>query len=113
MLRASVRAFLAEHASVGATRAVYASGERPHEVWDGLAELGVLDLEMVDAAVVLEELGRVVCRAPYASSAVGARSLLPELGDGRRVGTLAVLEAGARCLWGSPATRASRVGPGW
>ena len=62
---------------------------------------------MVDAAVVLEELGRALCPAPYASSAIGAVSLvlaagaprehaflLPGLADGSTIGTLALYEPG-------------------
>src|SRR5256885_1019336 len=65
---------------------------------------------MVDAAVVLEELGRALCPAPYASSVIGARSLLPELTS---IGTVAIYEAGTRYAWRSPATLARPDGPGW
>jgi acyl-CoA dehydrogenase len=101
MLRASVRAFLADRAPISSVRAAYTSPVFDPAVWDGLRELGVLDLGMVDAAVVLEELGRAVCPAPYASSAVGARSLLPDLAG---VGTLAIYETGSRYSWSSPST---------
>jgi alkylation response protein AidB-like acyl-CoA dehydrogenase len=101
MLRTSVRAFLADKAPISSVRAGYDAPVFDPAVWDGLRELGVLDLGMVDAAVVLEELGRAVCPAPYASSAVGARSLLDDL-DG--VGTLAIYESGSRYSWSSPAT---------
>ncbi len=73
---------------------------------------------MVDAAVVLEELGRAVCPAPYASSAVGAVSLaddalLARLADGSVVGTVAIFEEGTRYLWATPGTRATRDGERW
>jgi alkylation response protein AidB-like acyl-CoA dehydrogenase len=59
----------------------------------------VLELGMVDAAVVLEELGRAVCPAPYASS-IAARSL-----SAADRSTLAVFETGARYSWSSPSCR--------
>jgi alkylation response protein AidB-like acyl-CoA dehydrogenase len=62
----------------------------------------VLELDMVDSAVVLEELGRALCPAPYASSAIGARTLYPAL-DG--IGTLAIYEPGARYSWRTPSTK--------
>ena len=81
---------------------------------------------MVDAAVVLEELGRAVCPAPYASSAIGAVSLvldagaprehaflLPGLADGSTIGTVALYEERGRYGWRRPATAARRDGDGW
>src|ERR1700730_7272687 len=94
MLRTSVRAFLADKSPISAVRAAYdADTFDDRSVWDGLADLGVLELDMVDAAVVLEELGRAVSPAPYASSVIGARSLLPALS---RLGPGAVHEARPR-----------------
>jgi alkylation response protein AidB-like acyl-CoA dehydrogenase len=111
MLRTSVRAFLADKSPISAVRAGYdADSFDDRSVWDGLADLGVLDLDMVDAAVVLEELGRAVSPAPYASSVVGARSLLPDLSG---IGTVAIYEPGARYEWGRPQTRATRDGEAW
>src|SRR5262249_54940795 len=57
------------------------------DVWSGLARLGVVGLlapeddggagmGMVDAAVVLEALGRWVHPSPYVASAIGAVSLV-------------------------------------
>ena len=67
---------------------------------------------MVDAAVVLEELGRAVCPAPYASSAIGAVSLVLDAGDdastrscspasptARRSARVALYERDARYEW--------------
>jgi alkylation response protein AidB-like acyl-CoA dehydrogenase len=130
MLRTSVRAFLADKAPPASVRVDYGNAALDRTLWDGLIELGVVGLlvgeadggtgiatgsGMVDAAVVLEELGRAVSTAPYASSAIGAASLadgalLPRLADGSAVGTVAVFEAGARYGWKSPATRATRAG---
>ncbi len=102
MLRASVRAFLADKAPLAAVRAAYDAPVFDPSVWDGLGALGVLELGMVDAAVVLEELGRAVCPAPYASSAIAARSLIDVGVDG--VATVALYEQGARYAWRSPST---------
>jgi alkylation response protein AidB-like acyl-CoA dehydrogenase len=129
MLRASVRAFLAAQAPIESVRATYDAAAGDLSVWSGLRDLEVTGLlvdeehggagrSMVDAAVVLEELGRAVCPAPYAASAVGAVSLadaelLPGLADGSRIGTLALFEAGTRYAWEQPVTRARRAGDGW
>jgi len=129
MLRSSVRAFLADKAPMASVRADYPSATADRSVWDGLVELGVVGLlagethggsgmGMVDAAVVLEELGRAVCPAPYASSAIGAISLaddtlLSRLSDGSCIGTVAIFEEGARYNWQTPSTRATREGSRW
>jgi len=127
-LRASVRRFLAERAPI--TPFVRAQYERafvdPEPVWVGLAELGAAGLlvpedfggaggGMVDAAVVLEELGRAVCPLPFTASAIGAvslvlaagsardqSSLLPGLADGTTIGALGLFEEGARYSWHAP-----------
>jgi alkylation response protein AidB-like acyl-CoA dehydrogenase len=129
MLRTSVRAFLAAKAPLTSVRADYDAATFDPSVWAGLVDLGVVGLlvgaehggagmGMVDAAVVLEELGRALCPAPYDSSAVGAVALaddylLPALADGSTLGTVAVFEAGARYGWRTPSTRAARVDGGW
>jgi alkylation response protein AidB-like acyl-CoA dehydrogenase len=128
MLRASVRAFLADKAPLTSLRAGYETPTFDRAVWNGLVELGVVGLlapeehggagmGMVDAAVVLEELGRAVSPAPYVASAIGALSLadaelLPALADGSVIGTLAIFEAGSRYRWTAPSTRATRAGDG-
>ncbi len=122
LLRDSVRRYLAERAPITPYVRDRYSDDRvaavADDVWLGLAELGVVGLlvpeehggaggGMVDAAVVLEELGRAVCPVPYASSAIGAVSLvmavgseaehatlLPGLADGSTIGTLALYEDG-------------------
>jgi alkylation response protein AidB-like acyl-CoA dehydrogenase len=81
---------------------------------------------MVDAAVVFEELGRVVCPSPFASSAIAAVSLvlgagsdrdhallLPGLADGSTIGTVALHEEHRRYDWSSPTTRARADGSDW
>jgi alkylation response protein AidB-like acyl-CoA dehydrogenase len=75
---------------------------------------------MVDAAVVLEAMGRHVHPGPYLASAIGAISLatlagaprqldayLPRLASGDRVGTVALREPGRRAGWQEPATTAT------
>ena len=128
MLRDSVRAFLADKAPLASVRAGYETNGFDRAVWDGLVDLGVVGLlaaeehggagmGMVDAAVVLEELGRAVCPAPYVASAIGAVSLadaelLPALADGSAIGAVAIFEAGSRYRWSAPATRATPDGAG-
>ena len=115
LLRDSVRRFLTEQAPITYVREML-DDERgtTDAVWSGLGELGATGLlvpetyggaggGMVDAAVVLEELGRAVHPGPFASSAVGAVSLvhlagadddrtalLPGLASGETVGTVAL-----------------------
>lgn len=121
LLRDTVRRFLSEHAPVdGYVRAHYDAPSVGHDaVWKGIAELGVIGLGMLDSAVVLEELGRAVCPAPYASSAIGAMSLADaalaaRLADGSVIGTVALHEEGRRYEWRSPTTTAVRAdGGGW
>jgi alkylation response protein AidB-like acyl-CoA dehydrogenase len=107
------------------------------EVWSALAQLGVVGLlapeadggagmGMVDAAVVLEALGRWVHPSPYIASAIGAVSLvtlagtandraelLPGLASGELIGTVALWEADRRAKWRAPATRAKAEGDEW
>jgi alkylation response protein AidB-like acyl-CoA dehydrogenase len=140
-LRDSVRRLLAERAPITpyvrehySTDGADAAGD---PVWSALGELGVLGLlvpeehggagmGMVDAAVVLEELGRAVSPLPYTSSAIAAASLvhaagsprehaflLPGLADGSTIGTVALYEPARRYRWRTPDTTASRDGDGW
>ena len=106
-------------------------------VWQGLADLGAfgllvpeafggLGLGMVDAGVVLEEMGRLVHPGPFLSSAIGAANAvvlagdsadqaryLPGLAAGTTVGTVAVLEEGSRGGWRHPTTTARPTHGGW
>jgi alkylation response protein AidB-like acyl-CoA dehydrogenase len=139
MLRDSVRRLLAERAPIATyVRDTYdGHGPGADDVWQGLAELAVIGLlvpeevggtggGMVDAAVVLEELGRALSPAPYASSAIGAVSLvlasgserehsflLPGLADGSTIGTAALFEPGRRYSWTAPSTTARYDGDMW
>jgi alkylation response protein AidB-like acyl-CoA dehydrogenase len=136
-LRDSVRRFLADQAPIAYVRAMYGD-ERgfTDPVWRGLVDLGVVGLlapedrggagrGMVDAAVVVEELGRAVHPGPFASSAIGAVSLVETLGawdahpwlgglaTGDRIGTVACFEPGRRARVDAPATSATSAGSGW
>jgi alkylation response protein AidB-like acyl-CoA dehydrogenase len=129
MLRDSVRAFLADKAPLASVRTGYETSAVDRPVWDGLVGMGVVGLlvgeehggagrGMVDAAVVLEELGRAVCPAPYAASAIGAVSLadgelLAGLANGSLIGTTAIFEARSRYGWRTPATRATPDSGSW
>jgi acyl-CoA dehydrogenase len=138
-LRATVARFLAKEAPISPyVRDLL--GDAPgtsKSVWLGLAELGALGLlipepfgglglGMVDVGVVLEEMGRLVHPGPFLSSAVGAvtaivaaggtadqRRYLPSLADGTSVGTIALLDDGARRLSAASTVMARRDGDGW
>jgi alkylation response protein AidB-like acyl-CoA dehydrogenase len=140
MLRDSVRRFLSDKAPISYVRDAY---DDPGDalgrdaVWDGLRDIGAIGLlvpeefggagmGMVDAAVVLEELGRALCPVPYASTAIGAvslvlaagaarehRFLLPGLADGSTIGALAIYEPEARYQWRTPASRVRVEGEMW
>jgi len=136
-LRASVRRFLEDRAPLTWVRERYDDTRgTTDDVWQGLADLGVLGLlvpdrhggagmGMVDAAVVLEELGRMVHPGPFASSAIGATGLLvdldadgpadllAELATGASIATVALLEPGRRATWSDPVTTARTQNGGW
>src|SRR3954464_5501784 len=94
-LRASVRRFVAERTPITPfVRDAYEDAAAPRDAWPAFAQLGVTGLlvpeehggagtGMVDAAVVLEELGRVVNPLPYLTSAIGAVSLAVDAGSSR------------------------------
>jgi alkylation response protein AidB-like acyl-CoA dehydrogenase len=127
-LRATLRRFLAERAPLAHARAHWeAEPGFDRAVWRQLAELGVVGLlvpekhggagaGMIEAGLVLEELGRVLYPGPYLSSAVGAVSaalaldapeLAAELGRGERIASLALLEPGTSPRdWRTPRCRA-------
>jgi alkylation response protein AidB-like acyl-CoA dehydrogenase len=139
MLRETVRRLLTDRAPISPyVREQYrAEVVGADEVWRGLGDLGVLGVlapethggtgtGMVDAAVVLEELGRAVCPTPFASSAIAAvglvvdagtprehDSLLRGLADGSTIGTVACYEPGRRYDWSSPETVAHRDHGTW
>ena len=136
-LRATVAGFLDTRAPLAWVREHYDDAGVTGDVWQELADLGVTGLlvpepdggtgsGMVDAAVVLEELGRALYPGPYSSSAIGAASLvalagdasdraafLPGIAAGDTVGTVALMEPGRRAMWRAPTTTAHGQGDGW
>lgn len=138
LLRATVRRFLTEQASIAYVREML-DDERgtTDDVWSGITGLGATGLlapevhggagmGMVDMAVVLEELGRAVHPGPFASTAVGAVSLvaltgreddcvalLPAFAAGARTGTVALYEPGRAARWLEPGTSATPANRGW
>jgi len=83
---------------------------------------GGLGLGLVDAVVVLEEMGRVTLPGPFLSSSVcattaaialGLDELLPDLAAGTTTGTLALEELGHDDPVERVRTRATRTGGRW
>ena len=93
--------------------------------WTGVLvpeSAGGLGLGLLDAAVVLEEMGRVPFPGPYLSAAVlvplaarhlGAPGLLDGVADGRRRGTVVLDEVGGDDPVARIRTRARRRGATW
>ena len=119
LLRATGRRFITERAPIAYVREMLDDERGTNDyVWSGLTALGAAGLlvpevhggagmGMVDMAVVLEELGRAVHPGPFASTAVGAVSLvalagseddraelLPALASGESTGTVALSSGG-------------------
>ncbi|MEZ5176735.1 MAG: acyl-CoA dehydrogenase family protein [Acidimicrobiales bacterium] len=133
-LQATVRAFLAAQAPSGYVRSVI---EHDHavtpELWAQLAGLGLTGLlvpesrggsggGLVEAAVVLEEMGRLPLPGPFLSSAVlaataarrlGLHELLGGLASGADRGTVAIDEDGHGDVVDRIRTRASRKSGRW
>lgn len=122
VLRETVRAFVADRAPRAYVRGMLEDGRGfTDDLWEQITALGWtgilvpeehggLGLGLVDAVVVLEEMGRVPFPGPYLSSAVlatiaarrlGAHELLEPLARGIQRGTVAVEEVGH----GDPITR--------
>jgi alkylation response protein AidB-like acyl-CoA dehydrogenase len=133
-MRASVRSVLADAVATGTVRAgIDGDLVAQQQLWTRVIELGWhtvlipddadgLGLGLVDAVVVLEEMGRCALPGPFLSSAIVATSALIELGElsllstlasGERRATVALEEGGG----GDPVRRvrsfATRSGSGW
>jgi alkylation response protein AidB-like acyl-CoA dehydrogenase len=139
LLSETVNRFLAEQAPISPYVRGLLDDDRGFgdPVWAGLGDLGVIGLVapeanggagmgMVDAAVVLEALGRHVTPGPFLASAVGAISLvtlagtdaeraelLPGLATGETIGTVALWEPGRRAHWRDPEMTAAADGDAW
>ena len=116
LLRAEVRKFLDENASLERVREIGKAGASTDpELWARMAELGWVGLSMPEEhggmaldletlIVVLEEMGRTLLPSPLISTVLAARAIerfgdreqqarwLPSLADGTKVGTFAFLE---------------------
>jgi alkylation response protein AidB-like acyl-CoA dehydrogenase len=134
-LRASVRSVATAQREAGLVRDLLEpSGDaRLAELWDRWTELGWpgllvpeehggLGLGLVDAVVVLEELGRVTMPGPFLSSCVaatlaalhlGGTEVLAGLASGATRGTIALEELGAGDPVDRVQTRATKAGDGW
>ena len=132
--RESVRSTLAAEAPASYVRRML-DDERgfTDEVWTTLAGLdwtgllvpeahGGLGLDLVDAVVIQEEMGRALFPGPYFSSAIlatlaatrlGVTELLPDLTSGAKRGTLALEEQGHGDPVDRVTTTATRSGDGW
>ena len=131
-LRDSVRRALGSHLPIPEVRHQYlgAFGTTP-AAWKAFADIGLCGLlideahggvgaTMVDAAVVLEELGRSLAPMAYCASSVTVAVLLQELGnadalaqlgprlsDGSLIASLVAFEPGHRYEWRTAATTAT------
>ena len=85
LMRDTFARYLNEHSSMARVRAAQPSGFDP-ALWTGLAELGALSLRvpeeaggvglgLLDAAVLMEEVGRTLASGPIAETLVAARLL--------------------------------------
>jgi acyl-CoA dehydrogenase len=117
MLRDQAQRFLLERSPLTTARAVLESdADYDKAVWKGMAELGWMGtaipetyggvgLGHLELSVLAEELGRALAPTPFASSVYLAaeallqsdnesvkRTLLPDLANGSRIGTLALAE---------------------
>jgi len=102
LLRETFARFLEAQSSMARVRAALPSGFDP-VLWQGLAELGAfslrvpeasggLGLGLLDAAILMEEVGRTLASGPIAESIVAAR-LLASLGGGHLLNRLVSGEA--------------------
>ena len=126
-LRDSVRAFVADWSTRSDARDGLSDTDWQAIVdlgWTGVLvpeDHGGLGLGMIDAVVVLEEMGRAAFPGPYLASAVGAAvaarrlglvDLLAAIADGAR-GTVALEETGHGDPIARVRTRARRTGADW
>src|SRR6185436_13465619 len=130
MLVESARATLARACSTDQVRAMEADarGYDP-DLWREMARLGWTGMlvpedaggsgqTFLEAALLLEEMGRVLLPSPFVPScvlaplllmAVGDRRLLPGIAAGELVATVALVEPGWRDEWGRPTLESNGV----
>ena len=118
LLRAEVRKFLDQNASLERVREIVEADDNPGTdpaLWARMAELGWVGLNMPEEhggvgldletlLVVLEETGRSLFPSPLISTVIAAKAIerygsaeqqarwIPGLADGTKIGTLAILE---------------------
>lgn len=138
LLADTVQRFLADRYAFAARGRILRSPEGwSREVWGGLAELGLLTLQVpeahgglapapVETLLAMTAMGKALVVEPYLSSALLGTSLLRDLGSeaqqaehlpalaaGERIAVPAHGEAGARWDLARVATAAAREGDGW
>lgn len=113
-LRASVRKVLDKHAPTDRLNAIYdGTDDVTTPLWSAFVELGLPGLlvpeslggagaSAVEAAAVLEELGRAAAPSPFLTSSVVATTVLVALGDTEILPALASGEQTAALLVGAP-----------
>jgi len=133
----SVRAFVEVECPMPLVRRVVEEGKEADELWARMVELdwpaltvpeeyGGIGLGQVELAVVAEELGRVLCPAPYLSTAAQFVPVVRQAGSpeqrqrflgavaaGEISGTLAISEGSGRFDVGDIAATAEPSGDGW
>src|SRR5579859_599237 len=98
MMRETFARFLNENSSPARVRAASLSGGFDQALWTGLAELGAfslrvppsaggLGLGLLDAAVLMEEVGRTLASGPIAETVIAA-ALLAKLAPDAHSGLL-------------------------
>lgn len=132
-LQTAVRSFVADRGTDEARRVWDGDQGFDDATWAQMVDLGWtgllvpeanggLGLGLVDAAVVLEEMGRAVFPGPFLSSAIlatmaahrlGLTDRLESLAAGTSRGTIAVEEKGAGCTVDRVRTRAVRTSGQW
>ncbi len=137
LLRNAARAFLDEHCTPTAVRALWDDSRGESEaMWKDMTQLGWLGLSlpevfggsglgMVETAIVLEEMGRAAYSGSYFPTVLVATSLalggsaeqqkrwLPAIATGSARGTVALLDAEWNWDPDAVTTRATKTAKGW
>jgi alkylation response protein AidB-like acyl-CoA dehydrogenase len=137
LLKNAARAFLDEHAKPATVRLLWDDARGESEaLWKDMAQLGWLGLSLpesaggsglglVEAAIVLEELGRAALPSPYWPTVLAASVIadagaeaqknrwLSAIATGDARGTIALLDGELDWNTEATTTRAERSGDGW